>query len=126
MLNERTYMHSASGIFKRSICDSIIIILIVSFVFQSIVDLIFDHKLVYQLLSFNPSSIRSGYFWSLITYGFLHDGPLHLIMNLLGLHFISRQVEQRIGSKSFKFFIAICLISGSLIWLLFKIGRAHV
>jgi membrane associated rhomboid family serine protease len=122
MLNERTYMYSTRGIFKRSICDSLIIILIVSFVFQSIVDLIFDHNFIYQLLSFNPPSIRSGYFWSLITYGFLHDGPLHLIMNLLGLHFISRHVEQRIGSKSFKIFITICLISGSLIWLLFNFG----
>ena len=120
MLNERTYMYSTRGIFKRSICDSLIIILIVLFIFQSIFDLISDHNFIYQYLSFNSSTIRSGYVWSLITYGFLHDGPLHLIMNLLGLHFISRNVEERIGLNKFKIFITICLISGSLIWLLFN------
>jgi len=115
-------MYSTNRIFKRSICDSLIIILIVSFVLQSIADLIFDHNFIYSYLSFNPPSIRSGYLWSLITYGFLHDGPLHLVMNLLGLHFISRNIEERIGSKKFKFFIAVCLTSGSLFWLLFNFG----
>ena len=113
-------MYSTRGIFKRSICDSLIIILIVSFIFQSIFDLISDHNYIYQHLSFNLSTIRSGYFWSFITYGFLHDGPLHLIMNLLGLHFISRSVEERIGPNKFKLFIVACLISGSLTWLLFN------
>ena len=113
-------MYSARGIFKRSICDSLIIILIVSFVFQSIVDLIFDHNFIYHYLSFNPLTIQSGYIWSLITYGFLHDGPLHLLMNLLGLHFISRNVEERIGLNKFKIFITVCLTSGSLIWFLFN------
>jgi membrane associated rhomboid family serine protease len=113
-------MYSTRGVFKRSICDSFIIVLIVSFVFQSILDLIFEHNFIYHYLSFNPSTIQLGYFWSFITYGFLHDGPLHLIMNLLGLHFISRSVEERIGPNKFKLFTAVCLISGSLIWLLFN------
>jgi membrane associated rhomboid family serine protease len=119
-------MYSANGIFKRSICDSLIIVLILLFIFQSIVDLIFDHNFIYPYLSFNSSSMRSGYLWSLITYGFLHEGPLHLIMNLLGLHFISRSVEERIGSHKFKFFIAVCLLSGSLMWLLFNFGTSSL
>ena len=41
-------------------------------------------------------------------------------MNLLGLHFISRSVEERIGPNKFRLFIAVCLISGSLTWLLFN------
>ena len=114
-------MFSANRIFKRSVCDSLILILIGSFILQSIVGLFFKQNFIYQFLSLTPPLFSSGHFWSFFSYGFLHDGPLHLIMNLLGLHFISRSVEERVGPKKFKFFTASCLLSGSLIWLLFNL-----
>lgn len=121
MLNERSYMFSANRIFKRSVCDSLILILIGSFILQSIVGLFFEQNFIYQFLSLTPPLFFSGHLWSFFSYGFLHDGPLHLIMNLLGLHFISRSVEERVGPTKFKFFTASCLLSGSLIWLLFNL-----
>jgi len=115
-------MFSANRIFKRSVCDSLILILIGSFILQSIVGLFFKQNFIYQFLSLTPPLFFSGHFWSFFSYGFLHDGPLHLIMNLLGLHFISRSVEERVGPQNFKYFTASCLLSGSLIWLLFNLG----
>jgi len=115
-------MLSDNIIFMRSVCDSLILILIGSFILQSIVGLFFFFFFIYQFLSLTSPLFFSGHFWSFFSYGFLHDGPLHLIMNLLGLHFISRSVEERVGPKKFKFFTASCLLSGSLIWLLFNLG----
>ena len=58
--------------------------------------------------------------WSPFSYITLHDGPLHLVFNLIGLHFIARYVEQDLGSSGF---IWLCLSSsliGGLLWLTFN------
>lgn len=39
------------------------------------------------------------YAWQLITYMFLHQGPLHLLVNMASLYFAAREVESLIGSK---------------------------
>src|SRR5207245_1735727 len=47
--------------------------------------------------------LAHGRLWQLVTFQFLHWGPLpwHLLFNCLGLYFFGREVEQAIGPSSF-------------------------
>ncbi len=45
------------------------------------------------------SLLRHWYGWQLITYMFLHQGPLHLFVNMASLYFAAREVESLIGSR---------------------------
>jgi membrane associated rhomboid family serine protease len=53
--------------------------------------------------------IADGDYWRLITAAFLHYGPFHLLLNMLGLYWFGSLLEQRIGSGRF---LLIYLVSG--------------
>jgi membrane associated rhomboid family serine protease len=53
--------------------------------------------------------IADGEYWRLITAAFLHYGPFHLLLNMLGLYWFGSLLEQRIGSGRF---LLIYLVSG--------------
>ena len=104
----------------RSMTDITLMVLIVCFIIQSVIELFTGSLLVKELLSLSHNGIKSGFIWQLITYGFLHDGPLHLIFNLLGIHFIGRSLESMVGQKLFLTSIVISLFLGGLMWLSFN------
>ena len=56
--------------------------------------------------------------WTLVTYMFLHAGPMHLIFNMLGLYFFGSRVEERLGARSFLTLYFISGISGALLSLI--------
>jgi membrane associated rhomboid family serine protease len=62
--------------------------------------------------------IRHVHFWELITYQFLHAGPLHLIFNMLWLYFLGPLVEWRFGKARFLLFYLICGLAGGGCFLL--------
>ena len=122
MLYDRAYMKSSFTGGDRSISEKLIIILIICFILQSIVGLIsegFSTKILY-IFSFSKQSLSNFFIWSPFTSAFLHDGPLHLIMNLLGLYFIGRVVEIEIGKTNFCWLCFASPLFGSLIWLMFN------
>lgn len=45
--------------------------------------------------------LRHGYVWQLLTFQFLHAGLGHLVSNLIGLWFMGRFIEERLGKPSF-------------------------
>lgn len=68
------------------------------------------------------------HFWTLLTYGFCHDGPSleppgnpyslwHIIFNMLSLWFFGRPVESVIGKNEFLRFYCMSLVIAALIWL---------
>ncbi len=61
-------------------------------------------------------------FWRTLTYGFCHDAqgslPSHLIMNMLGLYFLGRTVEERYGKAEFYRIYLISMLICGLVWLL--------
>ena len=44
---------------------------------------------------------ENGNFYRLLTANFLHDGPTHLIMNMMGLYILGEPTESMIGKKKF-------------------------
>ena len=49
-----------------------------------------------------------------VTYGFLHSGFLHLLVNMLTLWSLGQAVLYRVGSMGFVFIYSACLLGGAL------------
>jgi len=117
MLYDRPYMRRLQFRPTGSFCDLIILTLIGCFLVQSVLGLLLESAFLEELLQLNIKNILDGYIWTFLTYGFLHEGPIHLLFNILGLHFIGRHVESSFYQGNFPFFCFCCLFFGGLFWL---------
>lgn len=52
-------------------------------------------------------------YWRLITAGFLHGGPLHLLFNMFGLYILGGLLEPAIGRSRFAILYFVSLLAGS-------------
>ncbi len=66
-------------------------------------------------LALSGYGMKSGHLWELFTCQLLHCGPLHLLVNLLGLWFLGRAVEAQLGSKRFVLFCLAASLAGTLL-----------
>jgi membrane associated rhomboid family serine protease len=46
-------------------------------------------------------ALLGGFIWQLVTYSFVHAGPLHLVLNMLMLYWFGREMEAFLGRRSF-------------------------
>lgn len=69
---------------------------------------------VYPYLGLNPVTfLYYRFYWTPLTYMFVHGSMSHIIFNMLGLFFFGPQVEQRMGSWEFlTFYLATGVLSG--------------
>jgi membrane associated rhomboid family serine protease len=58
-------------------------------------------------------------YWRLVTAGFMHDGILHIGVNMLSLWFVGRPLEAWIGRLNFSVIYGVSLLAGSFGALLF-------
>jgi len=58
-----------------------------------------DEAWLLRWLAVSGETFAAGDWWQLLTFGFLHAHPLHVLLNLLGLYFAGREVEPIIGSR---------------------------
>lgn len=88
-----------------------------------IIGLLFKSLLKFNLFSYLqlPSGIMDFLFqpWSLITYGFLHNGLLHLAFNMLFLYYLSRVTTNLFRSKMILNVYFLGIICGGLAYLAF-------
>lgn len=66
---------------------------------------------IFEFMAMFVPAVMKGEIWRLITAQYLHWSMGHLLMNMLGLHFLGRPLEQEWGSKRF---FAIYFIAGTL------------
>ena len=59
--------------------------------------------------------IRYKMLWQFVTYMFVHEGPRHLLLNMIGLFFFGVGVERAIGSKEFLLFYFVTGILSALL-----------
>ncbi|WP_018330302.1 rhomboid family intramembrane serine protease [Actinomycetospora chiangmaiensis] len=60
-----------------------------------------------------PLQVAAGDWWRLLTWGFLHIGPIHLLFNMVALWFIGRDVELALGRLRFSVLYGASLLGGS-------------
>ncbi len=73
-----------------------------------------------------PPLVADGEWWRVVTSGFLHFGPLHLLFNAVALWFIGREVETVLGRGRLLAVYAVSLLGGSAAVMLFSpdVGQA--
>jgi membrane associated rhomboid family serine protease len=70
----------------------------------------------------NPYPFYTGTheYWRLITAGYLHDGLLHILFNMVFLYFMGSMLEPAIGKLNFAVVYFVSLLAGSFGALLFQ------
>jgi membrane associated rhomboid family serine protease len=76
---------------------------------------VFDHGVLY-----GPAITHGHEYWRLVTGGFLHDGLLHIAVNMLSLYFVGSALEPAIGRVNFAAVYIASLLAGSFGALLFQ------
>ena len=120
VLYDRSYMKNPFNAGLSSWTDRVLIILTSFFLLDAVFKLFGISSSLKALFSCSGNSITSGYIWSFFTYSLFHEGPLHLIFNLLGIHFIARKVETLINPKLYLSLILLSIFLGSVFWIFFN------
>jgi rhomboid protease GluP len=75
---------------------------------------------LYRLGALFPPAVRAGEWWRLIASLFLHFGPLHIAMNMLGMWVLGPFVEFALG---FRRFVYVYLLTGiGSMWVVMHLG----
>lgn len=118
MIYDRPYMREDYRRREISVLAWIIIATIGVFIVQNIVSgpgRVGGLSAMDRYLGLSASTLKQGYVWTLVTYGFLHGGLLHILFNMLGVYFLGREVLQLIGSQRFLAVYFGALIVGGLV-----------
>jgi membrane associated rhomboid family serine protease len=126
MLYDRPYMRAPNfGGRASSFVQSLLVLLIASFVLQAIVEAVGDidaNETFFSWTAFTPDGFLSGKLWTLVSYACLHDGPWHLVLNLLAIFFMGRALEDDLGPKMMTWLTLAGAASGALLWFIFNIA----
>jgi len=76
---------------------------------------VFNHGYLY-----GPDITQSHEYWRLVTAGFMHDGLLHILFNMVFLFFMGQILEPAIGRLNFAAVYLASLLAGSFGALLFQ------
>ena len=125
MLYDRPYMRAPNfGGRASSFLKFLLVLLIASFVLQTIVKTVgaIDANVTFfSWTAFTPDGFLSGKLWTLVTYACLHEGPWHLVLNLLAIFFMGRALEDDLGPKMMTWLTLAGAASGALLWFVFNI-----
>lgn len=66
-----------------------------------------------------PGAVQDGEWWRVLTSGFLHFGPIHLVFNMLALWVLGRDMEAVLGRVRFLAVYMVALLGGSAAVMLF-------
>jgi membrane associated rhomboid family serine protease len=79
-----------------------------------------------QGVLFGPFIAELNEYWRLITSGFLHSDPYHLLLNMVGLWFLGQMVERAVGPVKYVALYVASLLAGSAGALLLEANGAAV
>jgi len=69
---------------------------------------------VYVNGALNGFAVSDGEWWRIVTYGFLHAGPIHILFNMYVLYFLGTLLEPDIGKARFLLLYVVSLLGGAL------------
>jgi membrane associated rhomboid family serine protease len=114
MLDDRPYMRTPYRP-GRSMTTILLITLAACFLVQSLIAGLKGANWIYDWLALSADGLAHGKVYQLLTFQFLHGGLMHLLMNMIGLYFFGRAVEEMLGSAGMlKLYLASGVVGGLL------------
>jgi membrane associated rhomboid family serine protease len=86
---------------------------LVVFLAQLFLD-VYQPGFVREYLGLSDGGLRAAYGWQFFTAMFVHDGPWHLLGNMLILYLLGRDVESIVGQRHFLFLYLAGAVAGEL------------
>jgi membrane associated rhomboid family serine protease len=118
MLQDRPYMRDSYERPRTSVLTWLLCSIVAVYLVQSVLVHLFPGTAYWfeSALGLSAYSLRSGYVWTLVTYGFLHDtgNLLQILGYLLVIYFVGREVLPILGARRFAGFYAAALAAGGL------------
>ncbi|MEP6603785.1 MAG: rhomboid family intramembrane serine protease [Spartobacteria bacterium] len=114
-LSGRKYSSSTQHWAKRQwvVLLSLIGINLAVFAAQLVIETFYP-GFVRAYLGISHTGVRDAYSWQFVTAMFLHDGPWHLVGNLLILYLLGRDLETILGQRHFLYLYLAGAIGGEL------------
>jgi membrane associated rhomboid family serine protease len=112
-------MYIDNGLFRPGYITKGVKILMITLAVVYILQVLMPSGVEYsflRLFGLNVDHVMNGWIWQFATYAFLHGGPFHLLLNLLGLYFLGPELERHLGIRPFFALILFCAILGGLGW----------
>jgi membrane associated rhomboid family serine protease len=78
-----------------------------------------------ELFGLSIAGIQMGHVWQVLSYGFLHQDILHLLLNGFLLYLVAYEVEDQIGIKNSMLLFLTGILCGGLLWLGAEHFRPH-
>ncbi len=76
---------------------------------------------IHTACAMSTPEVLHGQIWRLITSQYLHAGPTHLFVNMLGLYFLGPAIESTWGSRRFFVIYTIAGLLGNIFYLLLNV-----
>jgi membrane associated rhomboid family serine protease len=102
---------------RTSILTWLVSLIVAVFLIQMVVERLPGMRTNLELdLGLSSLSLRAGHFWTLVTYGFLHDtgNLLQLLGYVLVIYFAGREILPILGARRFAGFYLAALVVGGL------------
>ncbi len=114
MLDDRYYMRRTPFDSRRSATVVLLLVNVAVFVAQFASQQFSSFRFEpYFYLSL--AGLAHGYVWQLLTYAFLHAGPLHLLFNCWAIYVFGQDVEHALGRKAYlTLYFASAILGGLL------------
>jgi membrane associated rhomboid family serine protease len=83
-------------------------------------------SVLFRELSLVPGLVHMGEWWRVVTSGFLHIGPIHLVFNMLALWMLGRDLEIVLGRGRFLALYLVSMLGGATAVMLFYAPNEQV
>ncbi len=90
------------------------ILIFITTIGLSIYTLNYNRELFAKFVLHPYSMIRNGYWYQIITSGFIHNDYMHLIFNMMTFYFFAFNLEMRVGSFAFAAIYFISMVVADL------------
>lgn len=98
----------------RSIVTVLIIINVVVYVLSSLSVTLGEY--IFGLGAMQARAVVHGQIWRLVTAQYLHAGTWHLLLNMIGLHFLGRPLERMWSTRKFFTIYTLCGLFGNVFY----------
>lgn len=74
------------------------------------------YEYIYRFGAMQTLAVVHGQLWRLVTSQYLHAGIMHLMVNMVALHFLGRPLEERWSARRFFTIYTMCGVAGNVFY----------